>query len=337
MALTSKPIFIVSAPRSGSTLLRLILDAHPRLAVPPPAWLYELVYPYLYSYGDLSSNENFRALAEDILEAPTIKNWPTTLSADELTAASAERSFAGLFDALHRHYAVETGKERWGEKTPRNCFWMDEIRQDFPDVQFIHLIRDGRDMAIDISETPFMMPCNIYSGAKMWKDFTAAVLESAPRFDHKSYFEIRYEALCVDPEKELRRLCRFLGEDFDPAMLKHHDTSSTKTWSAKAGHVKTSDPITARYCMMYKNRLPEGDYSALNALIGDLLMELGYSVEEAPRPISPRLASQLLESDSVSAPHMFPYRQWHEQRRKERREKGVWKDSGRDSLLRALH
>ena len=70
----SRPVFIVSAPRSGSTLFRLILDAHPRLAVPSPAWLYEMVYPYLYSYGDLASPENLTALAEDIFENPFIKN-----------------------------------------------------------------------------------------------------------------------------------------------------------------------------------------------------------------------------------------------------------------------
>ena len=66
MAMTDKrPIFIVSSPRSGSTLLRLILDAHPRLAVPPPAWLFHYIYPYLYSYGDLSVEANLRAMVED--------------------------------------------------------------------------------------------------------------------------------------------------------------------------------------------------------------------------------------------------------------------------------
>ena len=57
---TERPVFIVSSPRSGSTLLRLILDAHPRLAVPPPAWLTHFIYPYLYSYGDLSERGQSR-------------------------------------------------------------------------------------------------------------------------------------------------------------------------------------------------------------------------------------------------------------------------------------
>ena len=64
--LQPKPIFVVSSPRSGSTLFRMILDAHPRLAVPPPAWLYDFFQPFLYSYGDFGKRENLLALAQDM-------------------------------------------------------------------------------------------------------------------------------------------------------------------------------------------------------------------------------------------------------------------------------
>lgn len=79
-----RPFFVVSAPRSGSTLLRLILDAHPRLAVPK-------------------------------------------LSAEALVDAAETPSFAGLYAALHRAYAQSERKQRWGEKTPRNSFWMEQF------------------------------------------------------------------------------------------------------------------------------------------------------------------------------------------------------------------
>ena len=211
----SRPVFIVSAPRSGSTLFRLILDAHPRLAVPSPAWLYEMVYPYLYSYGDLSSPENLMALAEDIFENPFIKNMKLDITPRDLVSASTEPTFRGLYDALHRHYAERAGKERWGEKSPRNSFWMEEIKGDFPDAQFVHIVRDGRDMAIDIADSPEMLPENIYSGAHVWKDFTGAAHESGKRMGESDYYVIRYEDLCAEPENALKKLCEFLGEDFD--------------------------------------------------------------------------------------------------------------------------
>jgi hypothetical protein len=124
---SSAPVFIVSAPRSGSTMLRLILDAHPNVAVPPPGWLFDLVYPYLYSYGNLGNEANVLALAEDMLATPTVKKWPIQMTPGGLLAEANSRSFAGLYEALHIAYARRAKKKRWGEKTPRNAFWMDEI------------------------------------------------------------------------------------------------------------------------------------------------------------------------------------------------------------------
>ncbi len=332
----SRPVFIVSAPRSGSTLFRLILDAHPRLAVPSPAWLYEMVYPYLYSYGDLASPENFMALAEDIFENPFIKNMKLDITPKDLVSASEEPTFRGLYDALHRHYAERTGKERWGEKSPRNSFWMEEIKGDFPDAQFVHIVRDGRDMAIDIADSPEMLPENIYSGAHVWKDFTGAAHGSGKRMGDSDYYVIRYEDLCAEPEDALKKLCEFLGEDFDAQMLAHHQTESSKNWSSLPNHVKSGRPISTQYCEMYKTRLPADDVSALEEVMGDLLVEFGYPVGESAKPITEKLAAQLMESEMISAPRVIAYRKWHADRRRERLSEGVWKLEDRKSLLRSL-
>ena len=332
-----RPIFIVSAPRSGSTLLRLILDAHPNIAIPGPAWLYEFVRPFLYSYGDLTLQSNLLALAEDILETPTIKMWSVDLTAAELLAAAESPGFAGLYNALHKQYAESGGKGRWGEKSPRNCFWMDEIRQDFPDAVFIHLVRDGRDMAVDIAQSSAMIPSNPYSGAHIWRDYNLAALKSAQHLDETSYYRIHYEKICSDPEKELKALCGFLGEDFDPIMLKHHESPSAKSWSRHTNHAKTGRPVSTDYCGLYLNKLRARDRSALNYVIGDLLQQFGYPVEDEALALNERLAWQLLEVDSLTAPWAITYRQWHEERRKTRRAAGIWRDADRDSLLRAIN
>ncbi len=337
MTLSSRPVFIVSAPRSGSTLLRLILDAHPRLAVPPPAWLYELVHPYLYSYGDLSTPAHLRALAEDMLQTPTIQKWPITVpTSADLLAASRAPTFAGLYDALHRRYAAGADKPRWGEKSPRNCFWMDEIRSDFPDAQFVHIIRDGRDMAVDIADTTGMLPQSPYAGMHMWRAFVTAARESGRRLDTASYLELRYEELCDEPERALHRVCALLGEDFAPAMLEHHETPSTETWTRHPGHARAGQPISTEFCGIHRTRLPPPDVEALESVAPALLTELGYAVGRGPGGPSPRLTAQLLESESVSSRPNAAYRQWHTQRRRERREAGVWSDDDRASRLWAL-
>lgn len=336
MAIHDRPFFVVSAPRSGSTLLRLILDAHPRLAVPPPGWLFDLVYPYLYSYGNLGQPRNLLALAEDVLATPTVSKWRIKPTPEALAKASSEPSFAGLYAALHRAYAQAEDKPRWGEKTPRNAFWMDEIGSQFPDAQFIHIVRDGRDQAIDISDS-VLWPNSVYSGASLWQRYVAAISDSAHRLPADAFIEIHYEDLCAAPEATIRRLCEFLGEAFDARMLAPHQTHSAREWSTHPLHAKTAQPISTRFCGMYKTRLPAADVRALEALIGPTLERFGYPLTGAPCPVARRLAAQFEESDTVTNPENVAYRRWHEERRKKRKEHGVWSDADRDSLLWSMN
>jgi hypothetical protein len=336
MSFAGAPFFVVSAPRSGSTLLRLVLDAHPRLAVPPPGWLFEMVYPYLYSYGDLTQAANLRELAEDMLETPTVRKWPISTDPDRLVAASKEPSFRGLFDALHRLYAESTGKARWGEKSPRDCFWIDEIRAEFPGAKFVHLLRDGRDQAIDLADST-LWPYSPFSAADLWQSYVTAARASGLRLARDAYLEVRYEDLCADPKGMLTAICEFLGEGFDPRMLAHHETASARQWSDDPLHAKTSRPITTEYCGMYRARLPARDRAAIEAHIGDTLRLLGYPVSANAKPIDARLAAQLLNNDRITNPANVPYKRWHEQRRKARLDRGVWRDRDRESLLWAIY
>lgn len=336
MPRAGKPFFVVSAPRSGSTLLRLMLDAHPRLAVPPPGWLFDMVYPFLYSYGDLHQRANLLALAEDILQTPTVGKWPAKPTAQALADAAEAPSFADLYAALHSAYAKSEGKARWGEKTPRNGFWMDEIRALFPDAQFIHIVRDGRDQAIDISDS-LLWPNSVYSGASLWQRYVTTIRDSASRLPVDAWCEIRYEDLCAGTEAIVRKLCAFLGEPFDAGMLSPHETRSARNWSTHPLHAKTAQPISTRFCEMYKTRLPAGDVAVLDGLIGETLKKFGYPLSGAMGKLSPRLAAQFLESDTVTNPENVSYRRWHEERRKERKARGVWKDDDRDSRLWSMN
>ena len=327
-----RPIFIVCCPRSGSTLLRLILDSHPRLAVPPPAWLFHYIYPYLYSYGDLGVEENVRALIEDALKTPAIEGWPIDPKVEEVREEMRTASFAEMYAAFHRIYARPKGKERWGEKTPRDCFYMADIKEMYPDAQFIHILRDGRDSAIDISDS-ILWPNGLYAAAQMWRQFVEAAEEESKALGAEACITVKYEDLCTDPEATIQRLCSFLGEEFAPQMLAHHETESTRQWAQAPVHAKTVRPINTDYVGMYKNRLRPGDRAVLDGLIGSMLRETGYPVEGESMKLSRRDKQKILENDTLSNPKAIDYKRWHEARRKERRELGVWKDSDKESDL----
>lgn len=332
----ARPIFIVSSPRSGSTLLRLILDAHPNIAIPSPAWIYEYIRPYLYSFGDLGQELNFRDLVRDMIEMPTIERWLVDFTVDEVVAACPGRSFKEAYEYLHVKDATAKGKVRWGEKSPRNGYWIDEIKSEFPDAQFVHIVRDGRDMAIDISQSVSMRPCSVLMGSYYWKHYLTAIRDSFTRLDKVDRYEIKYEALCADPEVELKALCNFLGEDFEPAMLRHHKSKSTKAWAANAQHGKTGQPITTEFCELYKKCLHEHDARVLESVIAELLQQYGYPISGTPKSLPQREEWQILESDMISSRANDPYRSELEQRRLQRKARGSYSDADRDSLLRSL-
>jgi hypothetical protein len=143
--------------------------------------------------------------------------------------------------------AEAKGKIRWGEKSPRNGYWIEEIKADYPDAQFIHIVRDGRDMAIDISQSQSMRPCSVLMGVHFWKHYVSGIRTDLAKLEEGDRFEIKYESLCADSEAELKKLCEYLGEDFDRAMLHHNDTPSTQKWASIKNHVATGAPISTKY------------------------------------------------------------------------------------------
>jgi len=326
------PIFIVSAPRSGSTLLRLIIDANPNVAIPPPGYLFNMVYPYLYSYGDLTVSANLLALAEDVLQTPTLKKWGLTLDPDAVVAGVKERSFKGVYEFVHRAWMKAQGKIRWGNKSPRNVHFIPDIKALFPDAKIVHLLRDGRDVAIEIAEADFW-PHSVWGGAQRWLHCIKAATVFGGDLDADSFLEIKYESLCRDPEPVLRQLCEFINEPFDAGMLSHHTSASTRTWAKNKIHQATAKPITTEFVEAYKHRLNRHDQEALEALMGDALPAAGYPVSGRAQALPYQLATQIEEGDAVSALEKAAYKTWHKSRRSRRRQKGVWRDEDRQTQL----
>ena len=330
--LHEKPIFLVSSPRSGSTLFRLIMDSHPNIAVPPPAWLYDFFQPYIYSYGDTAVPENLTAMAQDMIDCPTIQRWAESFTVDQLVARAPEPTFPGLYDALHLLYAETKGKPRWGEKSPRNALWVNEIKNDFAGAQFIHLIRDGRDAAMDLAESS-LFPETLYSGANVWQTWVSSIRHSAKSLSAESYLEVKYEDFCADPESHLRTVCDFIGEDYSPLMLQHSETESAKHWGkSDTLHARTSRPISTEYCELYK-ALAENDRSLIEFLIGDLLEELGYARSMPESTPSPHLVRQLLAADSITLLANAAFKPELRKRRQDRLDKGVWKVEDREGQI----
>ena len=211
---------IVGSPRSGTTLLRLMIDAHPEIASPPETGFLDLG-PELIE-GPAGPRENFlHRLTHYPADAP---NWPDFhLDAEALRAAVAAIEPFDLSEALrafYRLYAARFGKSRWGEKTPMYCLRMDVIEQVLPEARFIHVVRDGRDVAVSLREQWFSPGHDIAIQADYWRSnvLTAHRLGASRRH----YMEVRYEDLIHDTQAELRRVSGFLGVGYHDCMLDYH-------------------------------------------------------------------------------------------------------------------
>lgn len=280
--------FIVGVPRSGTTLLRLMLDAHPDLAIPPETGFLLTIAERPRSAGPLSPLELHRL----IVRSP---NW-NDLVLDEdvyLRALRALHPFSvsdGL-RVLYRTYAEKFRKIRWGDKTPNNFERMLAITHILPEAHFIHIIRDGRDVSLSLRDMWFAPGRDMTTLGRYWKGLIEQARREAGR--NLRYIEIRYEDLVRKPESTLRDICRFVDLAFDPRMLEYYRTARERldevtSWVGPDGtrtvtkeqrlhnHRLTSFPPVLERVGRWSREMTEDEQVEFESVAGDLLEDLGY-------------------------------------------------------------
>lgn len=214
------PFFIVGCGRSGTTLLRVILLGHSRLNISPEThFIRNLVDDFPLS-GTLSPTQ-VAAVTDVVVAHP---RW----SAMGIPAESFRRdalalcapAMADVLNLIYHHHAREAGKVRPGDKTPDYVRYVPQLLEIYPDAKFVHLVRDGHDVAISYAEVGWGQA---YQGERFeWSQAVRAGLayRGSPFADR--ILEIRYEDMVRDLEGTVRRVCSFLGEAFEPDMLDWH-------------------------------------------------------------------------------------------------------------------
>ncbi|MBY0341036.1 MAG: sulfotransferase [Rhodocyclaceae bacterium] len=331
------PIFVLGAERSGTTLLMAMLGFHKRLAVPEVVWYYPRFRPYLHTYGDLGDAKNFRTLASEMVFGLKTPFWglpvnPATI-VDEIIARAETQTFEGLFAALLGKYAEHVGKPRWGEKTPYNLFFVKEILEDFPNAQFIFITRDGRDASADYLESSFG-PTNIHAAAYVWKRSQNAVEEWREKLPKDQWLDVSYEALVHDPEGVLRGVTDFLGEEYDPGMLKFHEGEIAQKRGQQRDHAPLGGPASTQYIGIYKNLLSLRDQRIFAWVAGRELENAGYKNDVEPLALSDAEVERYRELDGRTRAATIDaedghivyesYNDWLVDQREERRRAGLW-------------
>jgi LPS sulfotransferase NodH len=281
------PFFILGCPRSGTTLLQVLVDSHPGIAIPPESFLFDRFGPLLDTYGDLANPARLRALAADLLADERIRDWALDATVDELLGRVRAPSAAGLFDALFSLYAARRHKTRWGDKTPQHALRMPELLAVYPEARIIHLVRDGRDVAESTARIA-IGPCSILAIARRWKHYMDTVRTAAAGLPPSQFLEVRFEDLVRDPGGIRRRIMDFIGEDDSKCPPVDQDLPETGTRERSAGyahHASLRSAITAGKIGVFRTALTPRQIELFEAVAGDVLVRHGYGLSVAhPRP-----------------------------------------------------
>lgn len=212
------PFFIVGSGRSGSTLLRLMLCSHTRLAIPPETW-------YLIPLLERFDTQRSLTAAEVESAAEIITQhyrWPDQkLDAQDFRRGLSRLTAPQLRDVvevIYRRHMEAEGKARWGDKTPIYIEIVPQLARMFPESRFIHLVRDGRDVAKSHQAAGWNGPW-LHDNTREWTRALECYRRLAGSQLRERILQVRYEELVLDPEAVLRRICRFIGEEFEPGML----------------------------------------------------------------------------------------------------------------------
>ncbi len=272
------PFFIIGSGRSGNTLLRSILSGNSDISIPPESYR----IPFAIKKFHIFNNRDWEDLVSQVLkefkDCKEFYTWEIDITDAQKrleNIADSKRTLSNIFDELFCTYTEKhsPGSKIWGDKTPMNTLYLDWIGTVFPRSKFIHIIRDGRDVAS--SYLKMERYDTILEAANRWINS----IESAQSFGSKikeNYIEIRYEELVTKPEEVIKYTCDFLDIDYDSKMLDHTKQVKKLGDTDKEHHSNLSKPISSDSVGKWRNNLSESDQESITKLLHKHLQRLGY-------------------------------------------------------------
>jgi hypothetical protein len=286
-ARSKAPVFVLGCARSGTTLLyHMLLSAGGFAVLRSETHAFSVLEA---AYGDLRVVRNRERLADAWLKTRVFRI--SGLDKDELRARiMAECSNGGSFLRIFMgEIARKQGVERWAECTPDHLLYIARIKQTVPEALIVHIIRDGRDVALSLDKQKWIRPLpgdaakHLEVAALYWEWIVARGREAGHKLG-EDYCEVRFEELVGDPRPVLKRLSGFIEQDLNYDRIREVAIGSVaepNTSFPKSKPVDVFNPVGR-----WKEALPERQLRRIEALMGGALRELGYAAgePEAPQP-----------------------------------------------------
>jgi len=288
-----KPVIVLGNPRSGTTLLRLILTSHPAVCIPPEGGFMCWLWPAFsgWTSGDWSKDENRRKFAHAVAGSKKFETW--RISETEVRDALSDvfpETYRQACIAIYDLYARKNknGATIWGDKNNFYTSQTELLATLFPKGLFIHLVRDPRDVFCSYRDMAVLETSSAYKPvlssdastvAAEWVKNNRDVTDILTAKSEISGYVIRYEDLVEAPEIEISKLCAWMGLEYHPDMLQFHEQNKEKTleppetmdWKRK-----TLQKISAGQCERFRRELREDEIASIEKVAGESMRQFGY-------------------------------------------------------------
>jgi hypothetical protein len=275
------PIFVVGVPRSGTTLLAAMLAAHSRLSCGTETRFFHFLAKSDAHQLCQASSWPDRAVdylfAMQLVDVPVPELFGTTREQVSLYLKDHPPTVASILSALTEPFMEREGKSRWVEKSPEHLMHVYDIRKHFPQSPIIRIVRDPRDVALSLRKAPWASP-HFLENLMLWRSYDEA---SARFFQNDPHCHtVSYENLVQSPENELRQLCAFIGEEYEPQMLDTSRSAGNVVTNRDTWHRIVHKPVDSSRTQVWKRDLSPEENRLAEALLGDRLSTYGYECNE---------------------------------------------------------
>ena len=270
------PVFIVGAPRSGTTLLQVTLNRHSQLAVCGETHYFARVYARRRSFGDPANPRNRERIvaAYSAIEAVRRLGLDSGFLRERLMSEGV--SWRALFASLLQAYADSQGKPYFGEKTPRHALDVKTLCEWFPACSIIHLVRDPRAAVCSLARMPWASR-SVLMGAHTWRSFNAGARLVSAR---DNYLLVKYEDLVARPEEELGRICNHIGIEYQDALLEPDPAE----FDPRRPDFRSYEKVTPLRVSSWRAQLEPWQVSAIESVTGNHMEEFGYQRQAGGTP-----------------------------------------------------
>ena len=270
------PVFIVGAPRSGTTLMAVLLDRHSNIAIGPETQFFTEFIPQNWTGKTPETHEQlidsalaFKRIADFNFDREQLLNH---FRKYELTLPNLLRSIIEV-------HAIRNSKWRPGEKSPHHLQHIPTILDHFSDAKIICVLRDGRDVVRSLLDTPWALPKNprrLRLFCIRWNDAAEQTIYYQKTLSPDRFMTVKFEDILRQSKSELEKICAFLGEEFELTQLEPAQPSNVipgweKQWKSKASEMLDPGRIEA-----WRKSADQEQLWVMNSMMGSMLERMGY-------------------------------------------------------------